>query len=63
MRVAIKAFLNRKLITLNNYNGVTQEVYLHTIQKYKFAAKKYFTVVSYTPIHSSQFALLILLKK
>lgn len=63
MKVAIKAILNKRLITLNTYNGITQEVYLHTMQKYKFAAKKYFNVISYTPIHSSPFALLILLKK
>ncbi len=63
IRIAIKAFVNRELVTLNNYNGVTQEVHLHTIQKYKLAAKKYFKVISYTAIHSSQFALLILSTK
>ena len=63
LKVAIKILLNKQLVTLNDYKGTSQETYLHTIQKYKSAARKYFNFISYTSIQSSLFALLILSKK
>lgn len=63
LKVALKGFLNKRLISVNTHNGNAQEAYLHTMQQYKSAARKYFNIISYTPIHSSHFALLILTKK
>jgi ubiquinone/menaquinone biosynthesis C-methylase UbiE len=63
LKVAIKILLNKQLTTLNKYKDITQETYLHTVGKYKSAARKYFNFVSYTSIRSSHFALLILSKK
>jgi ubiquinone/menaquinone biosynthesis C-methylase UbiE len=63
LKVAIKALLNRRLTTLNNYNGLTQKTYLHTRQQYQSAARKYFKIISFDSIDFSHFALLVLLKK
>jgi ubiquinone/menaquinone biosynthesis C-methylase UbiE len=60
LKVAAKILFNRQLITRNYFNGIAQDTYLHTLQKYESASGKYFNLVSYKSIHSSNFALLIL---
>ncbi len=60
LKVAAKTLFNKQLITRNYFNGVAQDTYLHTLQKYKSAAGKYFNFVSYNSIQYSNFALLIL---
>lgn len=63
LKVAIKSLLNVLLITMTNYQGTSQNTYLHTIHDYKYACKKYFNFISCSSIPSSPFALLILSKK
>jgi len=63
LKTAIKILLRKPIVTLNEYKGITQEVYLHTVRKYKSASGKYFNFISYTSIPSSRFALLMLSKK
>ncbi len=60
LKVAAKTLFNKQLITRNYFNGVAQDTYLHTLQKYKSAAAKYFDFVSYNSIQNSNFAMLIL---
>ena len=62
-KAAIKSLVNMPLVIQNNHKGVTQHVYLHTKSRYKAASSKYFEFVSYLPLKSSHFAILILSKK
>ena len=63
LKVAIKRFFKRPLVTETKYNCVTQQTYLHTLLNYKSASRKHFNFISYTSIKASPFALLLLSKK
>jgi len=61
--VAVKSLLNRKLISSNEFKGVYQETFLHTIGAYKSACRKQFRFLSFYPIPHSDFGILTLEKK
>ena len=63
LKVAVKRFFKRPLVTETKYNCVTQQIYLHTLSNYKSAFCNYFNFISYTSIKASPFALLTLSKK
>ena len=63
LKVAVKRFFKRPLVTDTKYNCVTQQTYLHTLSNYKSASRKHFNFISYTSIRASPFALLMLSKK
>jgi ubiquinone/menaquinone biosynthesis C-methylase UbiE len=63
LKVAIKRFFKRPLVTETKYNYAIQQTYLHTLSNYKSASRKYFNFISYTSIKASPFALLLLSKK
>ena len=63
LKVAVKLFFKRPVITETKYNCVIQQTYLHTFSNYKSAFRKHFNFISYTSIKASPFALLMLSKK
>jgi ubiquinone/menaquinone biosynthesis C-methylase UbiE len=63
LKVALKRFFKRPLVTETKYNCAIQQTYLHTLSNYKSAFRKHFNFISYTSIKASPFALLILSKK
>jgi hypothetical protein len=60
--VAIKSILNSKLVSTNEFEGVTQQTFLHTVPAYRSAARKHFKFLSFEPIEFSDFAILTLEK-
>lgn len=61
--VAIKSILNSKLVSTNEFRGVSQQTFLHTVSAYRSAARKNFKFLSFEPIAFSDFAILTLEKK
>jgi hypothetical protein len=61
--VAAKSLLNMRLITQNTFRETTQQTFLHTKAKYKFASRKYFKMISYIPVAGSHFAIIIFSKR
>jgi methyltransferase family protein len=61
--VAIKSMLNQKLISTNEFNGVSQQTFLHTLPAYRLASRNHFKFLSWKPIPFSDFAILTLEKK
>ena len=61
--VALKSLFNQKLISTNEFKGVYQQTFLHTIAAYRLASSKHFKFLSWEPIPFSDFAILTLEKK
>jgi ubiquinone/menaquinone biosynthesis C-methylase UbiE len=59
----LRSVVNAPKAIYNNHNGIGHKTYLHTSKQLRSASGEWFNLVSYAPIDSSDFALLILSKK
>ncbi len=59
----IRNLFNKEEIIYSNYNGVGHKTFVHTLKQLKAASIENFNFISYTPVETSGFAVLILSKK
>ena len=63
IKVALSNLFKKKTIIYPNHDQVNHETYLHSLKYLKSASSRYFNYISYIPLKSSHFALLILSRK